>query len=313
MSTNGRAAGSSPLCVVLAAFPGRRGASRARRELDKEFRSAGAKILDEVVLAVDAKHNARVHDPHRVIAGSLTSALTWGLFGLAASGEDGLVVWAVLGAVCGGGYAYVSEHLLSKSELHRIGGQLDADSSVLVAYLESASEQTAVEGAAKHATTASAAAIDSDLSVRLSGSGSDASEGHSGEDLSMMLLRYTGEHAARQAWASATASDDVHVELFFETPTAGRPRVVSPSAGVAAMAKSDVMSWGGFGVVFGLLVGMVRWRCRPWLGGRSRRRGSLGRCSGSPRAPCTGCGSGGLPRRDELPRCVPCFRRTPPP
>jgi uncharacterized membrane protein len=243
---------------VLAAFPGRKGAGRARRELSSAFRSTGAKVLDEVVLAVDAKHNARVHDPHRVVAGTLTSTLTWGLFGLAASGTSGLIIWAVLGAVCGGGYAYISEHLLRKNELHRIGAQLAADSSVLVVYLESASEQTALEAASKLTTAVSAAAIDPDLSVRLSDTAADASEGDSG-DLSMLVLRYAGEHAARQAWASATSSGDVHVELIFETPTNGRPRVVSPTSGVAAMAKSDVVSWGGFGVVFGLLSG--------WFGG----------------------------------------------
>jgi hypothetical protein len=259
MSVDGSAPPTAPLCVVLAAFGGRKGAARARRALDKEFRAAGAKVLDEVVLTVNAKHNASVRDPHRVIAGTLTSLLTWGLFGLASSGGSGLIIWGVLGAICGGGYAIVSEHVLKKSELQRIGGELAADSSALVAYLETAEAEVVLQRAAKIAPTASAAAIGADLSVRVSGAGAaDASESHDG-DVSMMLLRYEGEHAARKEWASATASKDVHVELIFETPTNRQPRVVSPTSGVAAMAKSDIVSWGAFGVVFGLLAG--------WLGG----------------------------------------------
>ena len=54
-------------------------------------RAGGDAILDEVVLRVDAKHKAQVYDPRRVLAGTLTPALTWGLFGLLAGGlESGL-------------------------------------------------------------------------------------------------------------------------------------------------------------------------------------------------------------------------------
>ena len=55
--------------------------------------------------------------------GTLTPALTWGIFGLLAGGLESLAVWAVLGAICGGLYAYYFEHLLTKDELKRIGGQ----------------------------------------------------------------------------------------------------------------------------------------------------------------------------------------------
>ena len=92
-------------------------------------------ILDQVVIAVNAKHTARVHDPRRTLAGSLTPALTWGIFGLLAGGLESLAVWAVLGAICGGLYAYLFEHRLTKDELGRIGGSLPANSSALVAWV----------------------------------------------------------------------------------------------------------------------------------------------------------------------------------
>ena len=36
-----------------------------------------------------------------------------------------------------------------------------------------------------------------------------------------------------------------------------RRRVVNPSTGTAAMSKSDVVSWGGFGLVYGAIVGIA--------------------------------------------------------
>ncbi len=123
------------LCVLLACFAGRRQAAKIRRQLDKRLGQSGDAIEDEVVVTVNAKRKARVYDPHRTLAGTLTSALTWGLFGLLAGGLDSLAVWAVLGAVCGGLYAYYSEHLLTKDELKRIGGRLPRNSSAIVAFV----------------------------------------------------------------------------------------------------------------------------------------------------------------------------------
>ena len=50
---------------------------------------------------------------------------------------------------------------------------------------------------------------------------------------------------------------DVHVELLFEVPSTGRAHVVSPTQGVAAMAKSDIVSWGLFGVAVGVIAGLT--------------------------------------------------------
>ena len=49
-------------------------------------RRAGTRSWIEVVVKVNAKRKARVHDPRRTLAGTLTSALTWGIFGLLAGG-----------------------------------------------------------------------------------------------------------------------------------------------------------------------------------------------------------------------------------
>jgi hypothetical protein len=245
--------GAGQLCVVLACFAGRKSAGRARGAFGKAMRERQVQVLDEVVIAVNAKGKASVYDPHRVVAGTLTSALTWGAFGLVASGASGLVVWAVLGAICGGGYAYLSEHVLTKSELQRIGKQLPANSSALLTYLGTGDSQTMLSFASKDATTASAVVISSDLAAHAA---PPAGNGHRKDAvLTMALVRFAGEHAAREAVSSAPRS--AQVELIFEVPAQGRTRVVSPTAGVLAMAKSDIVSWGLFGVAFGLIVGFA--------------------------------------------------------
>ena len=77
--------------------------------------------------------------------------------------------------------------------------------------------------------------------------------------LTMLLLRYPGERTAREVAAKAAEArgDALQVELVFESAKSGKRRVVSPTTGVAAMGKSDVVSWGGFGLVFGLIVGFA--------------------------------------------------------
>ena len=213
-----------------------------------------------------------VYDPRRTIAGTLTSALTWGLFGLAASGGSwiSLAVWALIGAVCGGLYAYFTEHLLSKSQLKRIGRQLGPNTSALVIWAEAADAERLLSATAPlQPATASVAAIADDLSAKVfagaadpvesssTGAGGGPSRAH--RVLSMLLLRYPGEHAAQAALEAAPKADGdaPQVELVFESARSGKRRVISPAKGVAAMAKSDVVSWGLFGVVYGAIVGAV--------------------------------------------------------
>ncbi len=247
--------GATRLCVLLACFDGRKGASNARGALVKDVRAAGGNEIDDVVLKVDAKRRARVHDPHRVLAGTLTAAVTWGLFGLVAAGDlRSTVIWAVLGAVCGGLFAYTSEHILTKSDLEVVGKQLTPNSSALVAFIETADDQAVLEATSKHAAVTSTAVIDANLATHSTQQTGGVVPGQAA--LSMTLLRYKGEHAARQANAKTTTSG-TRLELIIEVPAQGRPRVVSPSQGAAAWSRSDVVSWGLFGVVFGALVGFA--------------------------------------------------------
>lgn len=245
---------AGPLCLVVACFAGRRTASRARRAFGTALHSQGAKVLDEVVVVIDAEHRVWVHDPHRVLAGTLTAALTWGVFGLCSGGGSGLILWGVLGAVCGGGYAYFCEHVLTRSELKQIGEQLPASSSAVVVFVETSDAALVLSDVPKGATTASAAVILDDLTASTTTAPPSNENGAADAAVSMLLVRYPGEHGARTALGSPTG-DTAQVALVFEVPRHGRTRVISPTAGVGAWARSDLFSWGGFGVVFGLIVG----------------------------------------------------------
>ena len=198
------------LCVLLVCFAGAKRASHVRSELGNGVRSSGGSVLDEVVLKVSRKGKASVYDPRRTMAGALTPALTWGLFGLVASGGSwkSLVIWALVGALCGGLYAYFTEHLLSKSQLKRIGERMGPDSSALAIWAEAADAERLLSATAPlQPATASVAAIADDLSAKVfagaatpvesSSPGTGESPPASTSLLSMLLLRYPGEHAAQ--------------------------------------------------------------------------------------------------------------------
>ncbi len=264
------------LCVLLACFAGRKQAGKIRRQLDKRLGQGGDAILDQVVLEINAKRKARVHDPRRTLAGSLTPALTWGVFGLLAGGVESLAVWAVLGAVCGGLYAYLFEHLLTKDELKRIGSRLPGNSSAIVAFVRGADPRRILASTASYQpATASVAAVAADLSAQVySGAAqpvkasatpagaAPAAAAAAATALNMLLVRFAGEHAARQALAKSGSANHQdqnapQVELFIEANEHGRRRVIAPTTGSAAFAKSDTISWGLFGVAWGLIVGFA--------------------------------------------------------
>ena len=78
----------------------------------------------------------------------------------------------------------------------------------------------------------------------------------------MLLVRFVGQHAARQAVGksgSAKHKDQKapQVELFIEANEHGRRRVTAPITGSADFAKLDAPSWGVFGLVWGLIVGFA--------------------------------------------------------
>jgi len=262
------------LGVLLECFGAAKSAGKARRNLDARLKAQGNALLDTVVLRVNTKHKVSVYDPRRVVQGTLTATLTWGLFGLVAGGLKSLAIWAILGAICGGLWAYYTEHLLRKDELTRIGAQLPANSSALVTFAETWDPSSLLGATAAHdPATASVAAIGDDLGARVFAGAIDpieVSRSHEGgvippgqgAPVSMIMLRYPGTGTAKQVAAKAApaskkaaAAAPVQVELVIWADPGGRRHVADPSQGVQAWAKSDLVSWGLFGVVVGGLAG----------------------------------------------------------
>ncbi len=261
--------------VLLACFDGRHRAARVHHRLSKQINADGGTILDDVVLMVTRKGKARVYDPRRTVAGTLTPALTWGLFGLLASRGSwkSLVLWAVIGGACGGLYAYYAEHLASKHELARLGKKLPPDSSAILAYTAGADAAKLTSAAARFGPSpSSVATIGTDLSATaqsgtLSPAGAPPAPagnvpGSQDSLLSMFLFRYAGSDTAKRVNAKASGKANgnrpaVDTELLLRTDPGGRRHVVSPAQGAKAFAKSDLVSWGAFGLVFGAIVGFT--------------------------------------------------------
>jgi hypothetical protein len=83
------------LGLLLACFDGRKTAGNTRRGLEGRLRAQGNELLDTVVLEVDEKHKASVHDPRRILWGTAMAALVWGVWvgsGLPAR-SSALAVW----------------------------------------------------------------------------------------------------------------------------------------------------------------------------------------------------------------------------
>ena len=81
------AQGGGQLGVLLVCFDKLKAAGKIRHSLDGRLESQGDARLDTVVVRVNAKHKASVYDPRRVVQGTLTALLTWGVFGLVAGGS----------------------------------------------------------------------------------------------------------------------------------------------------------------------------------------------------------------------------------
>jgi uncharacterized membrane protein len=262
------------LGVLLAVFDGVKSASKARRPLSKKISESGDTVLDEVVLRVDAKRKVQVHNPRRVIAGTLTAALTWGVLGLLASSGSvkSLIIWGVIGAIYGGLVAYYSEHLATKGELKRIGQRMAPGSSAVLAFIHTSNAAELAAKAAKYSpVTASVAAIEpKDLSARVLSGASDPGQPPSAPDdqhpgsvddplLSMLLLRFKGRHTARGVETKLSSvtrpGQTLQTELMFEVDTDGKAHVTSPSKGVKAEGRSELISWGLCGLVYGAIVG----------------------------------------------------------
>jgi uncharacterized membrane protein len=260
--------------VALACFDGHRRAGKIHRGLGRRIKGHGGTLVDEVVVRVNHKGVVRVDDPRRVIVGTLIPALTWGVFGfLASGGWSGVVVWGVIGAVCGGLYAYYSEHLLKKTDLKRLGTRLKPDSSALLVFVHGTdAKQLLDDVAAEDPRLASVATIKADLSATVATGAQhpdDASSAPGGNDttnrslLNMVVFRYSGRDSAKRVNERATAAQaktkhpTVETELLVLTDKVGGYHVVSPSAGVRAFVPSDVIGWAAFGAVYGGIVGLA--------------------------------------------------------
>jgi hypothetical protein len=204
----------------------------------------------------------------------LTPALTWGVFGLVAGGVQSLVIWAVLGALCGclfTFYSYSVRHV-TKGQVAHIGARFPAGSSALLMFVETSDPRRLPMATADHApAVASVAMISDDLSTRVFGGTANPVEvSHSSNAqalpldrtalLSMLVLRYPDPDTAKQtasqiATGHARAADATEVELVIKIDGNGHRHVTDPGLGVAAFAKSDVISWGAFGVVWGAIAG----------------------------------------------------------
>jgi uncharacterized membrane protein len=267
---------SSPLEVLLVCFDGRKRAAKVRRSIDKRIEGSGAGILDQGVLQINAKGKGQISDPRRVVAGTLTPALTWGVFGfIAGGGWSGLVIWAVIGAVCGGSYAYYREHLATKEELERIASRLSPDSSALVSFVHGAGGAKSLISATEEfkPTAASVASIGADLraqvtggtenSVRLPSAKPDAESPNRATLVNMLIFRYQGAETAKQVNtdAATVAKSDgaaIETELLLRADKGGGAfHVADPKQGVGFTSHSSLISWGLFGVVYGGIVGFA--------------------------------------------------------
>lgn len=253
------------LSILVACFKGCKSAGRARRSVETRLRDGGNDVIDTVVARVDAKRRASVYDPRRVRAGVLTATVTWGLFGLATGGGiSGLVANAILGAVLGGLFAYRSEHVVTDHSLKRVGARLPADSSALLIFVNTAEPPEAVRSAAgSTATVCSAAAIRDDLTTDVANAPSVV-PGTSASDEAgtrMVLVRYPDPAAAQQVAEGLSAlgqrADEFQIELISSADPDGRIHVTDPAHGSRTMARGNIASWGGFGLLLGALGGIV--------------------------------------------------------
>ena len=249
--------GGPQLEVLLACFDGHKRAAKVHGPLGKKLEASGAKILGQAVFSVTDKGTAAVHDPRRTLWGTVTPAITWGAFGLLASGGSwkSLVVWAVVGAVCGGLYAYYTAHLATKADLARLGKKLSPDSSAIITYLVGPDAANVAATAATFGPEpASVATISGDLSATvLNGTGAVPSRETL---LTMLVFRYPGQGTAGRVYATANRRSSVpaiETELLMHADPSGKFHVASPSA--KAFVKSDVAGWAVLGLIVGAAAG----------------------------------------------------------
>jgi hypothetical protein len=197
----------------------------------------------------------------------VTAALVWGVCGLTgANGVWSVIFWGAVGAVGGGLIFYYSIHHQTKSELARLGSGLPEQSSVLATWVGTRDARRLLQAAApQKPSAATVAAIGPDLTTRVLADPADPVELTPGpadeirdDDkamLSLVMLRYPSPETAKQMLSQPPADSPLEAAMIIRRGADGKPHVTDPYFGVRAAAKSDLLWWGGFGLVLGALAG----------------------------------------------------------
>ena len=250
--------------VVLVCFSGAKRAGHERRALEARLRGDGDHLLATTVVGVDAAGKVSVRDPRRVLAGALTSALAWGIFGLVSGGWPSLLISAAFGAVWGGWMARAHAHHLTGAQLARAGARLPRDSSALLVFTDATDAGSVLEAAGSVTPTlASVASIADDLSATILPADivSVASTDTQADRVSMVLVRYRDPTAADlvadRLAATGMKQRSLDVELVIAIDQRGRARVRDPTHGASAVARYNARSYAALGVVCGALAGLT--------------------------------------------------------
>ena len=269
--------------MLLVCFDGRKSASEARRAVEAHLRSHGNEVLDAVVGEVNAKHVAKVHDPptgHVVSQGrsSFGQASWQGLLSRAHLGSVRTTLWQ---------WSWGSPHLRCRRRCvwRRVGvrrrARPDEDSAHPDRRLPAAGVISAPDlrgherpgelargSCESSAAVASAAVTRDDLTTQvLARPGEPAESGATKVTsdrpivLSMITVRYpdpvtAGQIAKRMAAAGQTPNAP-QIELVLSADRDGHRHVTDPSHGAGFIARSNVVSWGTFGLIFGAIAGGV--------------------------------------------------------
>lgn len=268
--------GDARLSFLLACFEGAGSAAENRKPICRDLDRRGIEVLEEFIFKVDAKGKVRIYDPHRTLAATFTPALTWGLFGLLAgsAGWVSLAIWGVLGAICGGLYGYLNVHSLAKTQLTRVGRGMRHDSSALAVFVRAGDADAVLSSVGSfQPTSASVAVISGNLSAEvIAGAANpvevsriEAGAGPPPENettlVNMLFVRHEGR---RVNWGAASAGKPAsskaarpEVAVVLEADEYGRLHVHDPKWGVRSVRKQSLVSWGAFGVLFGVVAGLT--------------------------------------------------------
>jgi hypothetical protein len=252
------------LGVLLMCFADLRAAIRAHRALEAELRSNDDDVLDSLILLVTAKHRVFVFDPRRDLAGLVTAAVTWGVFGLlTGSSPLGVLAAGVVGAICGALFAFVYEHVLTKDTLGHIGSRLPARTFAVLTFVKTSKPEGLLKaGASQAPNVVSAAAIEHDLRVSALDDSAAYGQVERPKELSLVVSRYLYRNSAQQVIEKIARSKpdprhSAHIELVIEVDPDGQKHVADISRGAETFGKNDALSWAAFGLVFGVLAGLA--------------------------------------------------------